>query len=246
MIRIDHLTKKYGALTAVDDLSIRVVPGEIYGFLGPNGAGKSSAIKIMAGLLRATSGTVEIAGHSVAERPADAKRVLGYIPDEPHPYDRLTGREFLLTVGALYGLPPGDRSRLAAETLDRFGLAPWSDELTESYSHGMKQKLMIGAALLHRPAVIIADEPMVGLDPFSAARLRELFREIVGEGRTVLLATHILDIAEKLCDRIGIILAGRLRAEGTLEELRAASGLPGGSLEAVFLKLTNARLGTEA
>ncbi len=238
MIRIANLTKRYGTLTAVDDLSLTVRPGEIYGFLGPNGAGKSTTIRILAGLLQPTSGAVEIAGVPLAERPEDAKRLMGYISDEPHPYDRLTGREFLMTVAALYGVDGGERARRVEQELERFNLAAWGDELSESYSHGMKQKLMIASALVHRPAVLVADEPMVGLDPASAARLRELFRSLAAEGRTVLLATHILDIAERLCDRIGIVSDGRLRAEGTLDELRVRTRLPGGSLEGVFLAVT--------
>ncbi len=238
MIRIEALTKRYGALTAVDNLSLTVRPGEIYGFLGPNGAGKTSTIKILVGLLQPTAGRVSVAGHDMETDPDAAKRALGYVSDEPHPYDRLTGREFLLTMGALYGVEPGERQRRVTAMLELFDLARWGDELTESYSHGMKQKLMIGSALVHDPAVLVADEPLVGLDPRSARALKTLFRELAGQGKTILLATHILEIAEKLCDRVGIIDRGRLVAEGSMEELRGRMRQPGINLEEVFMAVT--------
>jgi ABC-2 type transport system ATP-binding protein len=237
MISIEGLTKKYGQLTAVDGLTLRVLPGEIYGFLGPNGAGKTTAIKIITGLLRATSGKVSVCGIDVAVEPEKAKGLTGYISDEPHPYERLTGREFLLTVASLYGVKGADRERGVASGLDLFELTPWADELTESYSHGMKQKLMVAASLLHDPKVIVADEPLVGLDPGSARKLKEHFRALAGKGRTILLATHILEIAEKLCDRVGIIMRGRLIAEGSMAELRKLA--KASSLEEIFLELTS-------
>lgn len=238
MIRIDGLTKNYGALTAVDNLSLQVRPGEIYGFLGPNGAGKTSTIKILVGLLKATSGQVTVAGFDVEANPDEAKRAIGYVSDEPHPYDLLTGREFLLTMAALYDIPAADRSRRVEEALERFDLLRWGNELTESYSHGMKQKLMIGAALIHEPQVIIADEPLVGLDPRSARALKQLFRDLAKQGRTVLLATHILEIAEKLCDRVGIIQKGRLVAQGSMDEMRTRMKTPGMNLEEMFMAVT--------
>jgi ABC-2 type transport system ATP-binding protein len=236
MISIEGLTKKYGQLTAVDGLTLRVRPGEIYGFLGPNGAGKTTTIKIITGLLRPTSGRVMVAGHDAELDPAAARAVTGYISDEPHPYERLTGREFLLTMASLYGVNGTERERRVTAGLGLFGLDRWADELTESYSHGMKQKLMVAAALLHDPQAIVADEPLVGLDPASAHRLREHFRVLAKKGRTILLATHILEIAERMCDRVGIIMGGRLIAEGSMAELKAGSGAA--SLEDVFLALT--------
>ncbi len=240
MIRIDGLTKNFGDLSAVKDLTIHVRSGEIYGFLGPNGAGKTTTIKIIVGLLKASGGRVSVAGHDVAGSNDEAKRQIGYIPDEPHPYERLTGREFLLTMGALYGVKPRDREKRVREALEFFELGAWADELTESYSHGMKQKLMISAALMHRPRVLVADEPLVGLDPRSAVRLKQLFRRHVQEGGSILLATHILEIAERLCDRAGIILEGKLVAEGTIAQLRARVSSPGMdmNLEEIFLSLT--------
>jgi ABC-2 type transport system ATP-binding protein len=238
MIRIEGLTKKYGALTAVDGLSLQVRRGEVYGFLGPNGAGKTTAIRIITGLLKPTAGTIIVAGHDIAKEPEAAKRALGYIADEPRPYDKLTGREFLLTIGALYGLPEAKRRARADELMAFFGLEAWADELSESFSHGMRQKLMIAAALLHEPEVIVADEPLVGLDPASARRLRELFRTLAGQGKTVLLATHILEIAERLCDRVGIMGKGRLIEEGSVAELRDRLKRPGRNLEEIFLELT--------
>ena len=239
MIVIERLTKRYGQFTAVSDLSLTVASGEIYGFLGPNGAGKTSTLKILTGLLQATSGRVTVCGHDVASDSEAAKRCIGYISDEPHPYERLTGREFLLTMGSLYGVDGDERTRRIEDGLTMFDLQPWADELTESYSHGMKQKLMIASALLHRPKVIVADEPLVGLDPLSARRLKEHFRALAQQGTTILLATHILEIAENLCDRMGIILNGRLVAEGTVKELGGRLKTPGENLEEIFLALTS-------
>ncbi len=238
MIKVEGLVKRYGALTAVDHLSLEVRAGEVYGFLGPNGAGKTTTIRIATGLLRATAGTVLVCGHDIATDPDAAKRAFGYIADEPKPYDRLTGREFLLTLGALYGLPEALRVARADQWLAFFSLDRWADELTESYSHGMRQKLMIAASLIHDPAVLIADEPLVGLDPASARKLKDLFRSLASEGKTVILATHILEIAEKLCDRVGIMSRGRLVEEGSVAELRERMASPGRNLEEIFLALT--------
>jgi len=238
VISITNLTKQYGSLVAVDNLSLEVRPGEIYGFLGPNGAGKTTTIRILAGLLKPTAGALSVAGHDIVTDADAAKRALGYIADEPHPYDRLTGLEFLLTLAALYGLPAAEREPRARAQLEFFGLAAWADELAESYSHGMRQKLMIAAALLHDPAVLIADEPLVGLDPASARKLKELFRSLAAAGKTVLLATHILEIAEKLCDRVGIMGRGKLLEEGSVGEIRERLRQPGSNLEELFLTLT--------
>jgi ABC-2 type transport system ATP-binding protein len=238
VIVIERLTKKYGAFEAVSALDLTVKPGEIYGFLGPNGAGKTTTMKVLSGLLRATAGKVSVCGHDVTADREAARRCMGYIPDEPHPYDRLTGREFLLTCAALYGVPGDRRADRVEHVLELFDLAPWGDELTESYSHGMRQKLMIASALIHEPKVVVADEPLVGLDPASARKLKEHFRTLADGGCAILMATHILEIAEKICDRVGIINAGRLLAEGTMSELRERANLPGQNLEEVFLALT--------
>ena len=232
------MTKRYGNFTAVSSLSLTVKPGEIYGFLGPNGAGKTTTIKVLAGLLRATEGKIAVSGFDVETQADEAKKRLGYISDTPEPYERLTGREFLLTVAALFGIKGEERTRRVKEGLAMLELDKWADELIESYSHGMKQKLMISSALIHNPQVVVADEPMVGLDPRSARRLKEIFRKLAGEGKAVFLSTHILEIAERICDRVGIIMDGRLVAEGTVEELRGKMRTPGHNLEEIFLSVT--------
>ena len=238
MITIENLTKRYGNLTAVSSLTLSVKPGEIYGFLGPNGAGKTTTIKVIAGLLRATEGRVSICGFDVEAKANEAKRSLGYIADTPEPYERLTGREFLLTVAALFGIRGEEREKRTLAGLAMLDLEPWADELVESYSHGMKQKLMISAALIHEPRVVIADEPLVGLDPKSARKLKVVFRRLANEGKAVFLSTHILEIAERICDRVGIIMKGTLVAEGTVEELRGKLSAPGSNLEEIFLSVT--------
>ena len=240
MITIENLTKRYGNFTAVSSLTLTVKPGEIYGFLGPNGAGKTTTIKVLAGLLRATEGKVAVGGFDVERQADEAKRSLGYISDTPEPYERLTGREFLQTVAALFGLKGAERNNRVIEGLAMLDLEKWGDELVESYSHGMKQKLMISAALIHNPRVVVADEPMVGLDPRSARRLKEIFRRLAGEGKAVFLSTHILEIAERICDRVGIIMNGKLVAEGTVNELRGTLMTPEHNLEEIFLSVTGA------
>ena len=240
MITIENLTKRYGNFTAVSSLSLTVKPGEIYGFLGPNGAGKTTTIKVLAGLLKATEGKIAVCGFNVETHADDAKRRLGYVSDTPEPYERLTGREFLTTVAALFGLKGGERDRRVKDGLALLDLDKWADELVESYSHGMKQKLMISSALIHDPMVVVADEPMVGLDPRSARRLKEIFRKLAGEGKAVFLSTHILEIAERLCDRVGIIMGGKLVAEGTVDELRGKLKTPEHNLEEIFLSVTGA------
>jgi len=232
------MTKRYGNFTAVSALTLTVKPGEIYGFLGPNGAGKTTTIKVLAGLLRATEGKIAVCGFDVERQADEAKRRLGYISDTPEPYERLTGREFLLTVAALFGMKGAERNRRVEAGLALLELDKWGDELVESYSHGMKQKLMITSALIHDPQVVVADEPMVGLDPRSARRLKEVFRKLAGEGKAVFLSTHILEIAERLCDRVGIIMNGKLVAEGTVNELRGKLMAPERNLEEIFLAVT--------
>jgi ABC-2 type transport system ATP-binding protein len=179
-----------------------------------------------------------LAGFDVEKDADAAKRVMGYISDTPEPYDRLTGREFLLTVAALYGLKGGEREERVRAGLEMMDLAQWANELAESYSHGMKQKLMISAALLHSPKVLVADEPLVGLDPRSSRRLKEVFRGLANEGKTVFISTHILEVAERICDRVGIIMRGELVAEGTVDELRGKMSVPGSNLEEIFLAVT--------
>ena len=238
MIEIRDLTKKYGDFTAVDHLSLEVRRGEIFGFLGPNGAGKTTTIRILAGLSLPTSGFVTIDGIDVLRDPLPAKRITGYVPDRPYLYEKLTGRELLQFVTNLYGKEWPECEGRAIELLRYFGLSDWVDARIENLSHGMKQKLVIIAALVHDPRVLIIDEPMVGLDALAQRQVKQLFRTMAGEDRTVFLTTHTLSVAEAVCDRIAILNHGRIIATGVTSELKEAAGRPGSPLEDVFLELT--------
>lgn len=238
MIRLRSLTKRYGRFTAVDSIDLTVARGEIFGFLGPNGAGKTTTLRMIAGILRPTAGTVLIGDVDVVQQPLAAKAKLGFIPDRPFIYEKLTGSEFLRFVAGLYDQQGSEVDNRARELLALFDLEDWRDELVESYSHGMRQKLIISSAFVHRPEVIVVDEPMVGLDPKAARILKDLFREYVNRGHTIMMSTHTLEVAESLCDRIAIIQGGKIRAEGTMAELRTQSEDGTERLEAIFLKLT--------
>ncbi|MBK6421232.1 MAG: ABC transporter ATP-binding protein [Gemmatimonadetes bacterium] len=238
MIRLTGLTKRYGKFTAVDAIDLEIRRGELFGFLGPNGAGKTTTMRMIAGILQPTAGRIEIAGDDLARDPIRAKSRLGFIPDRPFVYDKLTGAEFLRFVAALYGQDGEPIERRMAELLDLFELTPWKDELVESYSHGMRQKLIISSALLHKPEVIVVDEPMVGLDPKGQKFLKDLFRAFVERGGTVLMSTHTLDTVEEMCDRIGIIAGGKILACGTMAEIRQRFQGGDQKLEELFLKLT--------
>ena len=238
MIRLKQLTKRYGRFTAVDGIDLEVPSGEVFGFLGPNGAGKTTTFRMIAGILRPTSGTVEIGAIDINRRPLEAKARLGFIPDRPFVYDKLTGAEFLRFAAALYGQQGPVVERRIDELLELFELARWKNELTESYSHGMRQKLIISGALVHRPEVIVVDEPMVGLDPRSARLLKDLFRQFVNRGGTVLMSTHTLEVAETMCDRIAIVHGGRIVASGTMADLQEQTASADLGLEDLFLKLT--------
>jgi ABC-2 type transport system ATP-binding protein len=240
MIELRALTKKYGTLAAVNNIDLDVPAGELFGFLGPNGAGKTTTLRMIAGILRPTAGTIRIGGVDLARDPIAAKRKLGYIPDRPFIYEKLTGAEFLRFVAGLFDQSGDPVERRGRELLALFDLEEWRDELVESYSHGMRQKLIIASAFIHRPAVIVVDEPMVGLDPKAARTLKDLFREYVRRGHTIMMSTHTLEVAQHLCDRVAIIQHGVIRACGTVAELRANDGSEAG-LEDIFLRLTGER-----
>ena len=238
MIELTGLTKRYGSFTAVDALDLRVPKGELFGFLGPNGAGKTTTLRMIAGILRPSSGDVKIGGIDITVDPIAAKTMLGFIPDRPFIYEKLTGIEFLRFVGGLYSLNGKVIEHRSRELLALFDLENWRDELVESYSHGMRQKLIISSAFVHKPDVIVVDEPMVGLDPKAARILKDLFREYTRRGHTIMMSTHTLEVAETMCDRIGIIQGGKIRALGTMDDLRAASEDGKAGLEDIFLRLT--------
>ncbi len=238
MIETINLTKNYGNLTAVKNLNLTVNAGEIYGFLGPNGAGKTTTIKMICGLLKPTKGKIKIDGIDISEDPIEAKSRIGLIPDTPNVYPKLTGREFLYFVADIYDVPKEVARKRAEEIFEMFDLKDKADELIETYSHGMKQKIVIGAALVHDPSVIILDEPTVGLDPKSAKLVKDLLRALANKGKTVFMSTHILEIAERMCDKVGIINKGTLIAEGTIDELRKKAKDETADLEKLFLELT--------
>jgi ABC-2 type transport system ATP-binding protein len=238
MIRVAGLVKRYGSFTAVDGVDLDVEPGEIHGFLGPNGAGKTTTIRIIAGLLRPTAGRVTIAGHDLEREPEAAKGALGFIPDRPFLYEKLTAGEFLRFHAGLFGLAGNGVEARVASMLELFELSRWEGELVESFSHGMKQRLVMCAAFLHKPRAVVVDEPMVGLDPRGARLIKQVFRALSREGVSILMSTHTLEVAEEMCDRITIILRGRILARGTVDDLRALAGSEDEQLTPVFLKLT--------
>jgi ABC-2 type transport system ATP-binding protein len=238
VISVESLVKTFGGFRAVDGVSLDVAAGEIHGFLGPNGAGKTTTIRMIAGLLKPSSGRVTIAGHDLGREPEAAKRSLGFIPDRPYLYEKLTASEFLRFHGGLYGLEGSALEARAAELLALFELSSWAHELVESFSHGMKQRLVMCAAFLHRPQAVLVDEPMVGLDPRGARLIKEVFRAMSGRGVAILMSTHTLEVAEQMCDRISIIQGGRIIARGTVAELSALAGSEDPQLTPVFLKLT--------
>lgn len=237
MIEIQHLTKKFGNTLAVDNLNLSVPAGEFFSLLGPNGAGKTTTLKLVAGLLRPTSGTVSVGGYDMAGKKAEAKKLISFIPDVPYVYEKLTGKEFLYFIGELYKL---DKNYYRAETehlLELFHMADYGNQLMESYSHGMRQKIVICSALLPGPSLIIIDEPMVGLDPKSIRLVKDILRSCADQGATILMSTHTLALAEEVSNRMGIIHKGRMISTGTVEEIKKSSEEKA-KLEDVFLKLT--------
>jgi ABC-2 type transport system ATP-binding protein len=238
MLELTGIVKRYGDLGAVNGLDLRVPRGEIFGFLGPNGAGKTTTIRMIAGVLEPTEGSIVIGGYDLETHPMQAKSRIGYIPDRPFLYEKLSGGEFLRFVSGIWGKDEPASEERADGLLEIFNLLEWKHELIETYSHGMRQKLLITSALIHQPELIVVDEPMVGLDPRSARILKDLFRVYVERGGTVFLSSHTLEIVEAVCDRIAIIREGVIIAKGTMDDLRLQVDSGGADLEEIFLKVT--------
>ena len=236
MIKLINLTKLYGKLIAVNGINLEVARGEVFGFLGPNGAGKTTTIKMMAGLLQPTSGSALIGGYDIQEEPLKAKFITGFIPDRPFLYEKLTAKEFMHVIAKLYSME--DEKKRISELLDLVGLKEWADELVENFSHGMKQRLVMASALLHKPQVLVVDEPMVGLDPRGARLVKDIFRDLASKGVTVFMSTHTLEIVENMCTRVAIINKGEIIAEGSVEDLGRMARMPNSHLEQIFLRLT--------
>ncbi len=240
MIRLEHVVKEFGELVAVDGLDLEVPAGELFVFLGPNGAGKTTTIKMIVGLLRPTAGRVRICGHDVQAEPILAKSMLSYVPDQPFLYEKLTGREFLHFVGAMYGLSRATLEHEIERMCELFEIGEFLDELGQTYSHGMKQRVVVSAALLHEPRVLVIDEPMVGLDPKGANTLKAVLRDLTAAGSTVFMSTHTLSVAEETADRVGIIRQGSIIALGTVDQIYAEARTDR-RLEEAFLRLTEER-----
>ena len=238
MIEIAGLSKLYGKFCAVDNISLEVQRGEIFGFLGVNGAGKTTTLRMLTGVLRPSSGSIRLGGFDMSKEPEKAKSITGFIPDRPYLYNKLSGREYLYFVADLHEVEPKSLDTKIDALLKQYGLLEWQDELIESFSHGMKQRLAMCAALVHEPKILIVDEPMVGLDPHGAKLLKTSFREYAARGMAILLSTHSLNVAEELCDRLAIIHKGSVLAIGTLDEMRKRAGGENQRLEEIFLQLT--------
>jgi ABC-2 type transport system ATP-binding protein len=237
MITFENLTKIYRGIKAVDNLSLNVPKGTIFGFIGPNGAGKTTTIKMMAGLLQPTKGKIFINGLEMAKEPSEVKKIIGFIPDRPFLYEKLSGREFLRFKAGLYRMKEDRLDDRIAELLNLFELSDWGDELIESYSHGMKQRIIIASAMIHEPKIIIVDEPMVGLDPKGVKLVKEIFKEWASDGATIFMSTHTLALAQEVCHQITVVNKGRIVASGTSEDLKKQTGVKG-NLESIFLKIT--------
>lgn len=238
IIKFESIHKQYGDFTAVKEISLEIAKGELFGFLGPNGAGKTTMIRMLTGIIRPTSGEITIGGYNLYKEPTQAKSLIGYVPDRPYLYEKLSPLEYFDFMGGLYNVPKERIKEIAERMLKLFDLWDKRDELIESFSHGMKQKTAMIAAILHDPQILVVDEPTVGLDPKSIKLVKDYFKQITNEGKTLFLTTHTLSVAEDLCQRIAIIRHGEIAALGTLEELQEQAKLPGNDLEAVFLKLT--------
>lgn len=244
MILIRELSKKYGSFTAVDKISLEINSGEIFGFLGVNGAGKTTTLRMLTGVLKPTSGSIHIGGIDLFSEPEKAKAITGFIPDRPYLYNKLTGREYLYFVSDLHSVPSQVVDQRIDKLLAQYSLVDWQNELIDGFSHGMKQRLAMCAALVHEPQVLIVDEPMVGLDPHGAKLLKSCFRQYADQGMSILLSTHSLNVAEELADRLAIIHKGNVIALGTLEQMRELAGGSNQRLEEIFLQLTWSEGGT--
>lgn len=238
MINLENVVKKFGSFTAVDNISLNIGKGEFFGFLGPNGAGKTTTIKMMTGLFTPTSGLITIGGYDVVKQPNRAKSIIGYIPDHPYLYDKLTGREFMAFVGGLFRVNGESVRERSQRIIDHFEIGDWVDRLTEEYSQGMRQRISIAAALLHDPDVIIIDEPLIGLDPGSAKTVKDTLKSLTRRGVTIFMSTHSLHIVEELCDRISIIKDGKIIFNDTLDKLNTFRERTDGKFESVFIELT--------
>lgn len=237
-VKLVNVSKRYGDITAVEDLNLEIKRGEIFGLLGPNGSGKSTTIKIILGLIKPDSGYVNVLGTNVEDNPIEVKKRIGYVPESPKIYEFLTGLEFLDFTGDIYGMAPDEKKKRIEEFIKALDLEGREGDIISSYSEGMKQKIVIISALMHKPELLLLDEPLSGLDPKSARIIKDLLRELSSQGVTTIMSTHILEIAQAMCDRIGIMYRGRLLALGTMEELRQMAKMPGSGLEDIFLKLT--------
>ena len=237
MIHFEHVTRCYGNRVAVDQLNLTVPPGELLALLGHNGAGKTTSLKILVGLLRPSSGSVRVNGYEVATNPREASKLVGYVPDQPYLYDKLSGREFLEFVGEMYGLSSSEVREAVAREASRFHLTDFLDQLTESYSHGMRQRTVFAAALIHQPEVLVVDEPMVGLDPQSIRLVKDLFQDYVSQGKTVLMSTHTLSIAEEIADQVALMKTGQLLFHGPIDQLYSVVPDAGTSLESLYLAM---------
>lgn len=245
LIKTHQLTKRYGPVSVVNGLNLEVKSGEIFGFLGPNGAGKTTTIKMLTGLLEPSEGEAFICGYNISKQPTQAKALMAYVPDQPKLYSKLSAREFLHLIAALYRVPKEIIQERTEQLLGLFGLGTRADELLEGYSHGMRQKVVLASALIHQPKVILLDEPTVGLDPASARLLKDVLQEMAHHGAAIFVSTHILEIAERMCHRVAILKDGMLIAQGSPDELRQKIGHAGESLEDIFLELTSGRENAE-